>query len=63
MAQGKSTVKRKSAASPDNLRTTIVMPKRVHELGVALAKSERRSFSNLLTTLIEKAETNGKVAA
>lgn len=35
------------------VRTTILIPEEIHELGRTLAKSGRRSFSSYLTTLIE----------
>jgi hypothetical protein len=56
--QVKSPNRRKGAAKGDaiRLRTTILIPEKVHTMGVTLAKGQRRSFSNFVATLIEQAE-------
>ena len=56
MPKTKTPQKRASAPVDENpnVRTTIGIPKTVQAAGKALAKAERRSFSAMLATLIEK---------
>ncbi len=63
MPQVKPPAAKSKASRNGNVRTTIVMPAAVHDIGKALAKAQRRSLSSLLTVLIEREqEPNGKEA-